>query len=490
MRGISFSGLASGIDSAAIIDALISAERVPINILEARKAESQEKIDLLGTLKGLVQDLESKAQALGSLASFMGYEVSASTTGIATFSASGSASAGSHTLEVTSLASAHRIAFDGVSDPTTPLAGSDGETLSFDYGGTNYQITVNAATSSLNEIAAAINEATGGEVVATIVNSGTAASPSHQLVLAGKDTGSDKQITNLATTIAGLGGTTTLTTASDAVAIIDGLQITRSTNDFNDVIEGVSISLQATNVGDPIAFTVAVDSQGIKDRIGEFVDAYNAVIDFIETQSQYDEDAGAGGALFGDTVLRSITSTLQNVLFSQSVAQVQNDPLGFGTLRLVGISQDDSGRLSVDDTAMDAKMAEDLDAFADLFVDTDGFDNGGLAIGDPDYLVDLTADSGLADTLARHLDFMMTAFTDPTSGVDIKGLFDSRTAALSAQIEEFDKTIERREVYLEKLEQNLLARFTALEQLMAQLNAQQAYLTQQLSQLPSYGSSS
>jgi flagellar hook-associated protein 2 len=477
--GISFGGLASGLDTGAIIDALLSVERFPITQLEQKKSSEQSKISLLGTLEGYLRELRSSAKGLATSKEFLDFSVTAELEGFATFGASGNAVAGAHTLEVSSLATSDRWVFDAVTDPTSNLATADGQSVQFTYDGTTYDVVIaDQDESSLEDVAAAINEATDGAVSASVVNTGTAASPSYQLVLAGKDTGQAYGITGIASTITGLtinstvGGPSHLTEADDAVAIIDGLTVRRSTNDFSDVLPGVSITVTGITAS-PVAFTVAPDKDAIRDKVLDFVDAYNKVIDFIQTQNSYDEESGAGGPLFGDELLRSVQSTLRTTLFGQSAAAVQS---GFGTLSQIGIAPDRTGRMVVDQTKMDEKMDEDLELFVELFVDSDGFDNGGAAKGDPAYYTDLTADSGLADDLDRELDRLLNgAFT--VGGEKTAGRFKIKKDALNDRIRSYDDQIEAREYRLGKLEVNLVARFAALENLMAQLNAQQGYLT-------------
>ena len=89
------------------------------------------------------------------------------------------------------------------------------------------------------------------------------------------------------------------------------------------------------------------------------------------------------------------------------ITTVQNDTIGYSTLGLVGISTESDGTLSIDATKLDDKMSGNLAAFSDLFVDRDGFDNGGAAPGTQGYYQDTTADSGLAATLSRVIDRMM-----------------------------------------------------------------------------------
>ncbi len=481
--GISFSGLASGLDTAAIIDALVGAERVPIRQLEARQEVARDKINLIGTFEGHVKGLQDAAKALSTLDAFFEFNVTLSDPGVADISVSSGAEASSHTLEVLSLASNSRIAFNGVSNADLPLTLVAG-TIAFDYGGQNHSIEV-GADQSLTQIASAINSQAGEAVTATVVNTGPASNPSYQLVLTGKDTGAAFAIQNLTSDIAGLTETQQLSAARDAVAIIDGLTVNRESNDFSDVVPGVNIQLTSETPFGPETFTVGADVDSIKGKLGSFVEAYNRVIDFANKQNTYSEDGGAGGPLFGDNVLSSITRGIRNVLFNQSAADVAADAEGFGTLRLIGIELDNSGRLSINDATLSAKIDQNLDALADLFADVDGFDNGGALGGDPNYYVDTTADKGLADLLVRELDRLMKPIGAP-DGPTPSGVFTSRRDALNAQIKNFDQTIENRERQLEALEANLVRRFTALEELMAQLNAQQSFLDQQLRNLPGF----
>ena len=158
MDGISFSGLASGLDTSAIIESLVTLERIPIQLLEAKKEAQQEKLSLVGTLKGHLETLKEKAEGISTLSGFLNFDVSASQEGVANFTTTGSAQAGSHTLTVLQVATADRYAFDGVADPDADLSAADGEALSFTVNSTNYQVNLTQAGSSLNEIASDIND--------------------------------------------------------------------------------------------------------------------------------------------------------------------------------------------------------------------------------------------------------------------------------------------------------------------------------------------
>ena len=496
---ISFGGLASGLDTSAIIQALMNVERVPIQLLEAKQATQNKKLDLVGNFKELVKGLQTAADGLRSKDKFFDYAISSSDETVATFTSNGEAEVGSHTLTVVSLAQADRWAFDGVLDPNTDLATVDGQQIDFTVNGTNYSVAVNAADSSLNEIAGQINSLAGDDVTASVVNVGTASTPSYQLVLGSKDTGEDYRITGITSSITGLvidgtgpdgGGvaqsSNNITVGSNAVAIIDGLTVERESNDFSDVVAGVDITVQSADPGNEISFSVEPDKEAVKEKIQEFIDAYNQVVSFSNSQNTYSEEGGAGGELFGDSLLRSVRSTINSALFNVDTAVVMADMEGFSTLSLIGIKAGSDGTLSMDSTIFDEKFSQNIEAVADLFVDSDGFDNGGAAEGTPEYYVDTSTDTGLADKLYRSLDLLFGSIANGAGGSS-DALFDARTNSLQKAIEQIQDSIDSKQRYLEVYEQSLITRFANLEQLMGGLNAQGAALTNGLVSLNNQG---
>jgi flagellar hook-associated protein 2 len=495
---ISFGGLASGLDTQAIINAMLSVERVPINLLQVQRDQEKEKLSLVGTFKGLVETLKSSADALRTNDKFFNFKVTSSDDSAATFSAGAGSVAGSHNMTVQSLAQADRWAFDGVLDPATDLASVDGEQLDFTVNGTSYSIALTAADSSLNEIASQVNSLAGEDVTASVVNVGTASAPSYQMVITAEDTGEDYRVTGISSTITGLSidGTgpdgagasqsaNNVTVGTNAVALIDGLLVERTTNDFNGVVPGVDIALQAASLNTPISFTVAADSEAVKEKVQSFVDAFNGVVEFVNTQNSFSEDDGPGGELFGDSIMRSVRSGMTSSLFNVPTADVLADTLGYSTLSLIGIKTTNEGTLSLDSTIFDEKFSDNMDAVADLFIDNDGFDNGGAAEGTFEFYVDTTADAGLADNLFRTLDLMTGSIPDGDGG-SVKALFDSRNEALQKKIDDIEDTIESKQRYLEIFEANLVTQFAALEGLMGGLNAQGAALSNGLASLQNF----
>lgn len=219
----------------------------------------------------------------------------------------------------------------------------------------------------------------------------------------------------------------------NATAEIDGLLVERETNEFGDVLAGVGITATAADPNKTITFTVEADHAAIKKNVKEFVDAYNKVVGFINTQNTYSEDQGPGGDLFGDPILRDVKSRIDQALFGVDIDTVAADTEGYSTLSLVGIKKQSDGTLLVSDSDLEDKLTTNIDAFADLFVDRDGFDNGGAIENDPAYYVDTTADSGLAASLDRAIQrmFNSTKVNDDLTVKDSSTTARTRTTATS-----------------------------------------------------------
>jgi flagellar hook-associated protein 2 len=486
--GISFSGLASGLDSGKLIQQLVALEGLPIKQLEAQKSTFQSKLSAVGTLKGLVKDLQTQADILSKKSSLLSYFTSVSQDGHLAASASGSASPGTHTVTVNQLATIDRWTFDPVADKTVDLATQDGQHVAFTVDGTNYDVVLTAATSSLEDVAAAINSVAGADVAASVVNVGTSAAPSYQLVMTSKHSGESNRISGIVNTVAGLtidptppgtgglpGSANNITVGMNAEAVIDGLTVVRETNEFNDVVAGLSLTVQSADPLTQLSVSVAADTGSIKTKIKDFVASFNKLIDYVNTQNTYNKEQDQGGMLFGDPILRQVVDRVRDGLFDFDPAVVQADTEGFSTLSLVGLKTQNDGTIKIDESVLDDKIADNLDKLADLFVDTDGFDNGGAAENTPGFYIDLTPDSGVADKLSRAIDRMLDTYNGP-GGKVYKGIFDARAESYNKSINKLFKDIAAKQVQVDKFEDMLVMKFAGLEKLMGGLQSQGAAL--------------
>ncbi|CBI66516.1 flagellar filament capping protein FliD [Helicobacter pylori] len=164
--------------------------------------------------------------------------------------------------------------------------------------------------------------------------------------------------------------------ASDSEFTYNGVSITRPTNEVNDVISGVNITLeQTTEPNKPAIISVSRDNQAIIDSLKEFVKAYNELIPKLDEDTRYDADTKIAGIFNGVGDIRAIRSSLNNV-FSYSV----HTDNGVESLMKYGLSLDDKGVMSLDEAKLSSVLNSNPKATQDFFYGSDSKDMGGREI--------------------------------------------------------------------------------------------------------------
>ena len=218
---VSLGGASSGIDIEGIVSSIIAAKRIPIDSIETRIAENADQItaldDLRALLTGLRQSLTTLrgAVTLGDAGDvFSAKQVFATTSrtdgalpsaagnliGVTTTNA---AAAGSHTIEVLRVATAHKVASKTFSSETTALSLSG----TFDVTGKSGSATITiSSTDTLQDVRDRINNANTGAsgtgVSASIVQT---SATDFILVMTADDTGTDMVVTDSGSVLSGLG---------------------------------------------------------------------------------------------------------------------------------------------------------------------------------------------------------------------------------------------------------------------------------------------
>jgi flagellar hook-associated protein 2 len=245
----------------------------------------------------------------------------------------------------------------------TTALGSDG-TLRFDDG-TGAPMPVDIAYTSgqtITDLKNAINadtDLTGAGISASIVQEGT------QFRLKIVTTGAAFTMTEQA---AG-------TVLTDLAINNSRLLIERNTNTVNDLFAGITLSLFQAEVGTNVKLDIEQDLASVKSQVTTFVDAYNAVKTFINSQTQIDETTGAipeDAVLFGTRALANIETRIDQIL-GVGVAGVSAD---YSVLAQVGITFVNNAALTdplledtleIDQSVLDTALLNDADDVRRLF---------------------------------------------------------------------------------------------------------------------------
>ena len=393
MASIQSLGIGSGLLTSDLVDDIIAAEREATDLrIDAQRAQIEARVSAFGSIRSSVAQLRTAVSGLGSSENLLSNTVASSNEAVVNASATTAAQPGIHSVEVLALARSNTLVSQAFEDTTTPV-GTGSLTIRLGtttFNGTQYEsftensegaggtIEIDESNSSLIGIRDAVNEADAG-VNASIVNDGAG----FRLVFTAAQTGAENSIEVVVdeaeqpglaafsfsegAATAGVNFTQTVV-AEDAVITVDGITVSRTTNTFEDVIEGLTINATALTNGIPTNLSVARDNDGIIEQLGNFVDAYNDVLALTGQLTEFNEDEGVGSLLIGDSVVRGLQNRLRATLNS-TVAGVTNDSIR--SLVDLGITtdQNDDFRLRLDTNQFRALLNADPEGVQALLAD-------------------------------------------------------------------------------------------------------------------------
>jgi flagellar hook-associated protein 2 len=457
MTGLTVTGMGTGLDISSLVSQLVSAEGdAKKTQLTNEETKLTAQFSAVATLKSALSSVQSSLGKLDQASDFTALTATAGNPDLFSATVDTTAATGRYQVETLRLAQAHKLTSATAASDAT-FGGTSGNSLTLTVNGKALKIDLSTAK-TLSGIRDAINAATDNPgVQATIVNAGNG---QQALVLTAANTGYANRIdvtesldsgTSLGLTTANRdtdGNTLTDLTDLDAAATIDGIQVTSSTNDLSNAIDGVTLSLTAADPGNPTTLTVGLDTASISSAVTGFVKSYNSLLSTLTSVSGYKGQGATQPALFGDSMTRGIGDRLRSILGS-SVSGVSGD---FSSLSAIGITTSLDGTLSVDSAKLNAALAADPRAVSDLFA----------------------ADGGYA----TRLDGILSSFLD--SG----GILDSRSAGIQSSIDDVTARTDALNQHLTDLQDRYTEQFNAMDSLIAQLNSTSTYLTQQLDSLP------
>ncbi|MGB9697811.1 MAG: flagellar filament capping protein FliD [Thermodesulfobacteriota bacterium] len=152
---------------------------------------------------------------------------------------------------------------------------------------------------------------------------------------------------------------------ANASITIDGVEVTASSNMVDDVIPGVTLNLKKAASDTTVTLNINRDYAAVKEKIEEFVNAYNEAIEAINSHLRYNETTKEpGGILFGDNTLKTIKSSLTQIILNR-IAGVSDN---FSTLGQFGIRLSNDGKLSIEEDTLNDYLASNFDDLKRLFV--------------------------------------------------------------------------------------------------------------------------
>jgi flagellar hook-associated protein 2 len=526
-----FGGLASGIDTKAIIDGLMQIERQPLSRIQSRRADVDSQRGLIRqlntkllALRDAARNLDNRGTKLTSASTseeFLKYASSSTNEDVVTVSAGAGAAAGDIQIEIEQLARGSRRFSTTITaanvDAAIALQTGQSITIALPNGkpdavppveATSITITATDGPISLAALRKQINSSpdNGGKVRADILQ---ISEGNFQLVLSSAEAGTDNQLA--ITGDLALQDPKPEDDAQNAKFTLFGQALERQSNDVEDVLSGITLNLKTISEKDdngapiPVTVSIKTDTDAIASSIQDFINAYNDVVSFIDSQSKYNETTKSSGPLSGDFMVREVQRRLRDVVtkgygfgespqnpFAPGGLDANDKPQPGGTVSGIGIKVGAGGKLSLDKDRLKEVLAQDalsvrefltgaartqienqaeIDA-AKAYNDAVDAYNAGLPSGaKPREKKTVPGedfwDAGLFTKIGEQLeDIVRTG----------DGLLAQRDQQFATRLKDFDKSIDTFNIRLSSREQMLTQRFSALEQVISGLQNQQGFL--------------
>ncbi|HBC0985785.1 TPA: flagellar filament capping protein FliD [Escherichia coli] len=433
--------------------------------LQEKQSELDAESSGLDSLSSALSDFQSAVDALNSDTDGPVTFAATSNNDSATVSANSQAQAGSYSFFVEQLAQGQQTTFS-MGDDAFSATG----TFELTMGDSTMDIDLSAADQNgdgdgfidASELVNAINDSddnpgvsaalvkTDGTTTIMLTSDSTGAQSAFSVSVTGHDTSNDSASAPVATDVS---------SAQDAIIHLGsatGPEITNSSNTFDDVIPGVTMTFTEVSDSDSdlTTFNISEDSSSSQEKVQTFVDAYNTLIDTVDsltthgddsTSSQekvqtfvdayntlidtvdslttHGDDSTSAGVFAGDAGLSSLANQLDDIAHAS-----------YNGVSIVdyGITLDSHGHLQIDSDQFNDEMAKNPDGLTSIFVG----DNSMVA--QMDDLINTYTDSsnGIITLRQQNIDDQMSKIQDEGDQ-----LTDTYNANYDRYLEEYTNTL-------------------------------------------------
>ncbi len=351
--GLSFGSATSGqgFDVASTVTQILASEQAIETPWKNQLTALQAQDSVLSTLGSDLSTLTTNVQALTDFSGVLAQKQGSSSDNdvLTLTSAAVTATAGSHTIVVNSLAQTSSDYSDAVANASDTLSGS----VTIQVGsGQPQTINVDSSSNTLSSLAAAINGA-GIGVTASVISD----SSGSRLSLVSGTGGAAGQLTvtsslSDATSGANLGFQTGQT-GSDGSITVDGVNLSISNNTVSTAIPGVTFQLLAAAPGTQIQVQIANDNSSVASAVSSMVSSYNAVVTDLNTQEGNDS-SGNPEPLFGSPTVALIQEQLTEALLGGAASG------SISSVTQLGLTFNQDGTLSLDQDQLNSVLNSDF----------------------------------------------------------------------------------------------------------------------------------
>lgn len=373
-------GLSSGLNTTSMISQMMQVEAAPQTKLKTKVETAQSVISSYQSVNAKLKATKSAADSMGSLSSWRALKATSSSTSVTATATGGLAGlTGSVKFDVTSVARSQTTV---LKVPDTTAEGAFPSTITIQPGswstdgngvdqftavGDPVQVTIPEPRKA-ESLTAAVNSAADANGVSLGIRAYPVTTTGNEGVVqfAGMKSGAANGFQIIGLENSGTGGTGPETTsAKDAVLTMNPgtsaeYKVNSTSNTFSALMPGVTIAVSKEETG--VTIDATSDSKAISDKMQALVDAANAALTEIKTQTAYDPDTRAGSPLTGDFTVRQMNQELLSMIsggLSYDKTTTTTETVNFGSLSQLGVSLSRDGQLSFDANVFAKAYADD-----------------------------------------------------------------------------------------------------------------------------------
>ena len=370
----------SGLNITQIVDSLVDAEKSPQeSIIQNKIDKKNTSISAIGEIKSVLSVLSSSLTSLKGHTSLKPTSTGSSISALITDPAI--AKSINSNISVSSIAKGQTLAFEDYTSSTSIIgAGTlvleqgDWSSGSFVASPTTASTSlVVTATDTLESLKDKINNLNYG-VTASVLGAGD---DTFTLVIKSGEGKKNALRINATESPSGSGLSlidNTSTNASkqkvagaDATLTVDGISLTRSTNNISDLFNGYQIEIasvtNSSGTDIPINLTSSVDETKATENVQSFVDAVNKVRQVLNEKTFRGSASEKAGDLADDPVIKNIQNQIEK-LTSNGLTGFSSDSVYISNL---GVRTERDGKLSLDTTVLKNELKNNPSTLDSIF---------------------------------------------------------------------------------------------------------------------------
>jgi flagellar hook-associated protein 2 len=453
-------GLASGLNTNQIVQALISIAQQPITHLANQQSGLTATNQQLTSVQSALQQLVVNAKALSSPALFANAQTVTSNNPAvvgASANAGQGAVVGGYSVAVTSLATSAQKTFSFTSPSAADTVSIDNTSISLNAGA-SAQDLINAVNSSNADVWATVT------APASINNNNTAT-----IVFSSRSTGqlsgNYMSISDLAGSLQDTGATGADKNGTDAQFTINNTPGSSPSNTVTNAIPGVTLTLNNTTaVSGPVGVAVSPpgpNTQSIQTAVQTFVSSYNSVLTQVQAQLSQAPQSGQPtvGTLYGDPGLRGLLSSMRQAMDATATGLPPGSTIT--SMLNLGVSTGAaSGNATPSQNSINGRLTLDTSTLTSALQSNP---------------------SGVLQMLQSwSQSFAKIVNAQAASG----GAIDSRIQSDNSQISQLGSQIAAKQAALNEKQNALQQQFAAMEAALSQNQSTSSWLTSQINSLP------